>query len=112
MKIHVLQHTVQLLNLTVQPNGVSDNLSPSSIVLGTQRDTNVHCRLEFGTYCQLGCQVRELRLTSLSATSNERTLKASWNRLTRNRGRGETAQSPDGGMDTHRGGRVTFIYEG
>jgi hypothetical protein len=57
------------------------------------------------------CQVRELRLTSLSAT-NERTLKASWNRLMRNRGRGETVQSPDDNVGTHRGGRVTFIYEG
>jgi hypothetical protein len=53
MKIHLLQHTIQLLNLTIQPNGVSDTLSPSSIVLGTQLDANIHCRLEFGTYCQV-----------------------------------------------------------
>jgi hypothetical protein len=53
MKIHLIQHAVQLLNLTIQPNGVSDLLSPSSIVIGTQLDVNVHCRLEFGTYCQI-----------------------------------------------------------
>jgi hypothetical protein len=29
MKIHLIQHTVQLLNLTLQPNGVSNILSPS-----------------------------------------------------------------------------------
>jgi hypothetical protein len=58
------------------------------------------------------CQVRELRLTSLSST-NERTLRASWNRLARNNGRRETAQSPDDNMGTDDGrGKVTFIYEG
>jgi hypothetical protein len=53
MKIHLLQHTVQMLNLTIQPNGVSDILSPAGIVLGSQLDAHIHCRLEFGSYCQI-----------------------------------------------------------
>lgn len=35
MKIHLLQHIVQMINLTIQPNGVSDTFSPSAIVIGT-----------------------------------------------------------------------------
>lgn len=31
MKVHLLHNTVQMLNLTIQPNGVSDTLSPSAI---------------------------------------------------------------------------------
>jgi hypothetical protein len=53
LKIHLLQHVVQMLNLTVQPNGVSDILSPSSIVLGVKLDADIYCKVEFGTYCQV-----------------------------------------------------------
>jgi hypothetical protein len=40
------------------------------------------------------CQVRELRLTSLS-TTNEKTLKDKWNKSAGNRGRRETQQLPE-----------------
>jgi hypothetical protein len=53
MKIHLIQHIVQMLNLTIQPNGVSDFYSPSAIVVGHSFDAKVYCRLEFGTYCQV-----------------------------------------------------------
>jgi hypothetical protein len=53
IKIHLLQYIVQMLNLTVQPNGVSDIISPSSIVLGIRLDTNIYCKVEFGSYCQV-----------------------------------------------------------
>jgi hypothetical protein len=53
MRIHLIQHLVQMLNLTIQPNGVSDIYSPATIILGTQLDADIHCRLEFGTYCQV-----------------------------------------------------------
>ena len=53
LKRHLIQLVVQLLNLTVHPNGLSPYLSPSSILLGTSFDTKTHDRLPFGTYCQL-----------------------------------------------------------
>lgn len=33
MKVHLLQHSMEMLNLTLQPNGASDILSPSVVQL-------------------------------------------------------------------------------
>lgn len=57
------------------------------------------------------CQVRDLRLTSLSAT-NERTLRGLWNQPSGNQRRRETHSTNNEGMGDDRAGRVTFIYEG
>ena len=47
IKIHLLQHTVQMQNLTIQPNGVSDVHSPAAIVVGTHLDVAIHCCVKF-----------------------------------------------------------------
>lgn len=41
MKIKILLHFGQILNLTIHLNSVSDTLSPSSIILGTHLDINM-----------------------------------------------------------------------
>ena len=60
MKRHLIQLVVQLLNLTVHPNGLSPYLSPSSIMLGVSFDTKVHGKLPFGTYCQVQDDINPL----------------------------------------------------
>lgn len=68
MKIHLIQHVVQMLNLTIQSNGVLDLHSPTTIVLGTVLDTNVHCRVEFGTDCQVHDEPSPLNAVSSPCT--------------------------------------------
>ena len=40
------------LNCFPPTDGVSKTLSPQTIIVGTHRDFNKHCKLEFGAYAQ------------------------------------------------------------
>ena len=46
------KHAVDWLNAFLHPDGVSDALSPRTIVTGQIVDYNRHCRYEFGQYAQ------------------------------------------------------------
>jgi hypothetical protein len=41
------------LNMFLPTNGVSKKMSPRAIIVGGELDYAKHCRLEFGTYCQV-----------------------------------------------------------
>jgi hypothetical protein len=56
------------------------------------------------------CQVKDLRLTSLSAT-NEKALRHLWNQSTRKQRQGEVPSTTEAAGDSNRA-RVSFIYEG
>lgn len=50
--IEMAKYSVYWLNSFPHPNGVSDALSPRTIVTGQVVDFNRHCRFEFGQYVQ------------------------------------------------------------
>jgi hypothetical protein len=50
--IEMAKHAVYWLNAFPHPNGVSDNLSPRTIITGQTVDFNRHCKYEFGQYVQ------------------------------------------------------------
>jgi hypothetical protein len=50
--IEMAKHAIYWLNAFPQPNGVSDNLSPRTIITGQRVDFNRHCKYEFGQYIQ------------------------------------------------------------
>jgi hypothetical protein len=53
MIIEMVKASVLWLNSFPHPKGVSQELSPQSIVVGSEVDYNKHCRLEFGEYVQM-----------------------------------------------------------
>jgi hypothetical protein len=50
--IEMAKHSIYWLNAFPNPNGVSDNLSPRTIITGQTVDFNRHCKYEFGQYVQ------------------------------------------------------------
>lgn len=70
LKRHFIQLVVQILKLTLHPNGLSPDLSPSSIVLGVFYDTKIHGKLSFGTYCQVQDDVNPLNSVEKPRTIN------------------------------------------
>jgi hypothetical protein len=50
--IEMAKHAVYWLNAFPHPDGVSDTLSPRTIVMGQTVDYNRHCKYEFGQYVQ------------------------------------------------------------
>jgi hypothetical protein len=53
MKIHIVLNVVKLLNLFPTKGGVSDNLSPKTIMSGDTLDFKKHLSLQIGQYCQV-----------------------------------------------------------
>jgi hypothetical protein len=52
MVVELIYYSVFWLNTFPARDGISDILSPRSIVTGSQIDFNKHCKLEFGAYVQ------------------------------------------------------------
>ena len=50
--IEMAKHSIYWLNSFPHPNGVSDDLSPHTIITGQTVDFNRHCKYEFGEYVQ------------------------------------------------------------
>jgi hypothetical protein len=50
--IEMAKHAIYWLNAFPHPNGVSDTLSPRTIITGQTVDFNRHCKYEFGQYVQ------------------------------------------------------------
>jgi hypothetical protein len=53
MAIHIVLHVVKLLNFFPTKGGVSDTLSPKTIMSGETLDFNKHLSLQIGQYCQV-----------------------------------------------------------
>jgi hypothetical protein len=53
LRIHIVFHTVKLLNLFPTKGGVSDTLSPKTIMSGETLDYKKHLHLHIGQYCQV-----------------------------------------------------------
>ena len=53
IKQHLIHYLVSMINLTIHPNSVSPFLSPATIVTGISLNVDVHCRLQFCSYCQV-----------------------------------------------------------
>jgi hypothetical protein len=49
----MVSHSVFWLNMFPPNDGISDTMSPRSIITGQSVDYNKHCRLEFGEYAQV-----------------------------------------------------------
>jgi hypothetical protein len=50
--IEMAKHSVYWLNAFPHPNGISDNVSPRTIITGQTVDFHRHCKYEFGEYVQ------------------------------------------------------------
>jgi hypothetical protein len=50
--IEMAKHAIYWINSFPHPNGVSDNISPRTIITGQTVDFNRHCKYEFGQYVQ------------------------------------------------------------
>ena len=50
MTIKMLENRVMWLNAFPVKGGVSDTLSPRTLLTGIKMDYNKHCRLQFGAY--------------------------------------------------------------
>jgi hypothetical protein len=53
MTIHILLNVVKLLNFFPTKGGVSDTLSPKTIMSGEALDSNKYLSLQLGQYCQV-----------------------------------------------------------
>ena len=53
MVIEMVSRAVFWLNAFPHPNGVSNTMSPCSLVTGRIMDHNKHCKYEFGQYVQV-----------------------------------------------------------
>ena len=51
--IHIMFHAVKLLNFFPTKGGISDTLSPKTIMSGETLDYKKHLRLQIGQYCQV-----------------------------------------------------------
>ncbi len=51
--IHIVLNAVKLLNFFPTKGGVSDTLSPKTIMSGETLDYKKHLRLQIGQYCQV-----------------------------------------------------------
>ena len=51
--IHIVLHAVKLLNFFPTKGGISDTLSPKTIMSGETLDYKNHLRLPIGQYCQV-----------------------------------------------------------
>ena len=71
LKNHLICYVVQIMNFTVHPNSISPFLSPVTIVTGKQLGLNVHCRVPFGSFCQVPIEHKPL-----NSISQPRTLDA------------------------------------
>ena len=60
MRIQAVLQSALWLNMFPKKNGVSDTLSPHCIVGGRSVDYKIHCRVTFGTYCQVNDEPRRL----------------------------------------------------
>ena len=52
MVIEMANHAVYWLNSFPHPDGISDTLSPRTIITGQTINYNCHCRYEYGEYVQ------------------------------------------------------------
>ena len=53
LTIHIVFHSVKLLNFFPTKGGVSDTLSPRTIMSGEMLDFKKHLSLQIGQYCQV-----------------------------------------------------------
>jgi hypothetical protein len=53
LTIHIVLDVVKVLNLFPTKRGVSDTLSPETIMSGETLDYKKHLRLQIGQYCQV-----------------------------------------------------------
>ena len=53
MKLALISAAATWLNLFPHADGVSDLLSPRTIMTGTTLNYNTHCRVPFGAYCEI-----------------------------------------------------------
>jgi hypothetical protein len=51
MTIHIVLHVVKLLNFFAGKGGVSETLSPKTIMSGETLDYKKHLSLQIGQYC-------------------------------------------------------------
>jgi hypothetical protein len=70
--MYMVLHAVRMLNFFPQKTGVSETLSPKTIISGERLDWKRHLALSFGAYCQ----VHEQDELGHSDINNERTLDA------------------------------------
>jgi hypothetical protein len=65
MKKELLKNQVQWINMVPHSNGINNNMSLHPIIHGTQTDYNVHCRIPFGSYCQINTEPDPSNTTTL-----------------------------------------------
>ena len=53
LTIHIVLHAVKLLNFFPTKGGISDTLSPKTIMSGETLDYKKHLHLPIGQYCQV-----------------------------------------------------------
>ena len=53
VKIALISHAVIWLNMFPHADGLSNTLSPRTIMTGTVADFRTHCRVPFGAYCEV-----------------------------------------------------------
>jgi len=53
LTIHIVFHAVKLLNFFPTKGGISDTLSPKTIMSGEMLNYKKHLRLQLGQYCQV-----------------------------------------------------------
>ncbi len=51
--IAIVKHVGRWLNVFCPKNGISNNISPRTLITGVKLDYNKHCRIEVGAYAQV-----------------------------------------------------------
>jgi hypothetical protein len=78
MTIHIVLNVVKLLNLFPTKGGVSDTLSPKTIMSGETLDCKKHLSLQIGQYCQVN-EEDNPRNSHIARTKGEISLGSSGN---------------------------------
>ena len=79
LKKQLILFVVQIVNFTIHPNSISPFLSPATIVTGRQPDVNIHCRVNFGEFCQVSDEPSPLNDTSKPRTLDDIALRLTGN---------------------------------
>ena len=92
MKKHLFQHVVTWLNMFPRKGGISDHLSPRTLVTGTTLTFKNYCRVPFGTYCQTHDEPKHTyaptsRTTGAIAMNAQGNKQGGYNLLSLNTGR-------------------------
>ena len=56
MNIHMVHRNVMWINAFLTKDGISNTHSRRQLIVGTNLDFNIHCKLEFGQYVQVHAQ--------------------------------------------------------